>query len=308
MNIVIVGQGAIGLLWHKHFQQHNNNNTIKVKILTSASNNTADDMQKISYFYSHINGLSEQCHYQPANLNDIAVADIVLICVKSYQVKQVIAAIAAFLTKQTNIILAHNGMGTLLDLPTPLIQQHRFLTLLTTHGCARPMAKHIIHTGLGRSVLGLLTGELSTQTTNAITKLFNQALPQVNWSNNIITEQWQKLAINCVINPLTALHNINNGEINKTQFDQIKSKIMSEIVQVAQAEQQYLSAQQLLTNVEHVATVTSKNCSSMRADILANRASEIDYINGYIQRLGCQHNIATPVNNQLVQQIKQLNA
>jgi 2-dehydropantoate 2-reductase len=305
MRIVIVGQGAIGLLWHKHFQQ-GSNNAITVKILTS--NGNANNAPKINYFYSHLNGLSEQCYYHSANFDDITTADIILICVKSYQVKAVIADIAPYLTTPTTIILAHNGMGTLLDLPTQLLQQHHFLTLLTTHGCTRPMAKHIIHTGQGVSDLGLLTGHLSKQYSQQLTTLFNQALAQVNWANNIIAKQWQKLAINCVINPLTALHNITNGEINNAQFNQIKIEIINEIVHVAQAEQQYLSAQLLLTNVENVATATAKNCSSMRADVLAKRTTEIDYINGYIQRLGCQHNIATPVNSQLVQQIKQLNA
>ena len=44
----------------------------------------------------------------------------------------------------------------------------------------------------------------------------------------------------------------------------------------------------------------------MRCDILAKRMSEIDYINGYIHRLGIKHNIATPENTKMWQAVKAL--
>jgi 2-dehydropantoate 2-reductase len=45
----------------------------------------------------------------------------------------------------------------------------------------------------------------------------------------------------------------------------------------------------------------------MRCDVLANRQTEIDYINGFIDRLGKKHNIATPENTRLWRQVQNLN-
>jgi len=45
----------------------------------------------------------------------------------------------------------------------------------------------------------------------------------------------------------------------------------------------------------------------MRADMLAGRETEIDFINGYLARLGHRYNIAVPVNQMLTERVKQLN-
>jgi len=315
MNIVIVGQGAMGLLWHHHFQQLNQPN-LTVTLLPSKQGSSNQDTseqgtlnQSTSKIYSFTNilGYSQQGHYVIAKEIDIRNAGVLLLCVKSYQVKVVLAQIGHLLAKKTLIILAHNGMGTLLDIADDLRVKHHFLTLLTTHGCARPNSKHIIHTGLGESDLGILNGQLAQTQIQSLTTLFNQALPNTYWHQNIAEKQWQKLAVNCVINPLTALNNVNNGEINREQFTTLKIQIIAELVLVAQAEKQPLAAQTLLNTVNQVALATANNCSSMRADILAKRTTEIDHINGYIHRLGIKHQIATPANSKLLQQIKALN-
>lgn len=46
----------------------------------------------------------------------------------------------------------------------------------------------------------------------------------------------------------------------------------------------------------------------MRSDVLAGRETEVDYINGYIHRLGIKYNIATPQNSRMWQQVKSLNS
>jgi 2-dehydropantoate 2-reductase len=310
MNIIIVGQGAMGLLWHYHLQALADNSST-ITLLPSpkmsrplsqqaATYNTPTYQQ---YSYTHLQGLSEQCYYQVAQEQQLNQADIVLLCVKSYQVKNVLADIGTKLNKDAIIILAHNGMGTLTDIKHGALHQHTILALLTTHGCARPMPKHIIHTGSGNSDLGLLSGNITNTSIENITSFFQQALPNVQWRNNIIEKQWRKLAVNCVINPLTALYNINNGEINSTKFTDIKTALINEVVQVASTEQYQLNQEELIRLVNQVAIATAKNCSSMRADILAKRKTEIDYINGYIHRLGLKHHIATPENTKLWQQI-----
>ena len=58
--------------------------------------------------------------------------------------------------------------------------------------------------------------------------------------------------------------------------------------------------------VRDVAKATSNNISSMRCDVLAGKKSEIDYISGYIHRLGQEQHIATPENTRLWQQVSAL--
>jgi 2-dehydropantoate 2-reductase len=44
----------------------------------------------------------------------------------------------------------------------------------------------------------------------------------------------------------------------------------------------------------------------MRCDVLAHKQTEINYINGYIHRLGIKHRITTPQNTQLWQQVRNI--
>ena len=63
----------------------------------------------------------------------------------------------------------------------------------------------------------------------------------------------------------------------------------------------------LRETIEAVARKTAANTSSMRADVKAGRTTEIDFINGYLARLGHQHGIPVQVNQMLAEQVQQLN-
>jgi len=53
-----------------------------------------------------------------------------------------------------------------------------------------------------------------------------------------------------------------------------------------------------------VAEKTGENSCSMLQDVLKNKTTEIDSINGYIVRLAEEHSIAVPVNEALYSLIK----
>ena len=300
MNVVVAGQGAMGLLWYHHLSQ-----LITLTGLSLLPSNQAPSATN-HYHFTDIKGIKTQKKVHFAQAEHIQSADVILLCVKSFQVFSVLKNIEKHLKPNTSILLAHNGMGTLDELPQSLIMQHSIFTLLTTHGCLRTAPFTITHTGLGVSDFGLLSGEIDNNRQQAITSLLNTALPEVMFHKNIKEKQWLKLAINCVINPLTALHNIENGKINNNCFTKQVSNILTEIVLVAKSEGIELSLTSLIAKVQQVAQATAENSSSMRCDILANRATEIDYINGYLHRLGITHNISTPENTQLWQAVKSL--
>ena len=44
------------------------------------------------------------------------------------------------------------------------------------------------------------------------------ALGQAGWDEQILTRQWQKLAVNCAINPLTALYKLQERRIGRSAF------------------------------------------------------------------------------------------
>ena len=299
MNIIVVGQGAMGLLWYHQLSV--STAATNLSLLASTQHNLSDNR----YHFIDNHDIYYQGKINYAYDEHIKNADVIFLCVKSFQICSALKKIAPSLKAGTHIILAHNGMGTLSELPKAIINRHNIYALLTTHGCLRKTSLHITHTGIGTTDIGLVSGSADITEQQALTCLLNKALPSVKLHENIIEKQWLKLAVNCVINPITALHNINNGQVNNDIFTVQIEEVLTELVLVAKSEGIHLNIASLIKTVQQVAAATAKNCSSMRCDVLAYKQTEINYINGYVHKLGIKHGIATPKNTQLWQQILQ---
>lgn len=297
MNIVVVGQGAVGLLWYHKLKQQTQNH---VCLLCSAS----ADASVTDVNFTSLNGVDEKSKLIHADENDLTTSDLVIFCVKAYQLAQAIKQYISFVKNDTPIILCHNGMINENLLP----KSHTFISMLLTHGAKLSSPFFVQHTGEGNSDIGAINGDLASNKQEQLIGNLKQALPSVNWYNDIKDKQWTKLAINCVINPLTAIDNCENGEIIKSQYKATIENILSEIVTLAKCNEVALSVKELERVVLDVAQKTAKNCSSMRSDINANRTTEIDHINGFVHQQGQLHSVATPANSQLWQKIKSLEA
>jgi 2-dehydropantoate 2-reductase len=317
MNIIIIGQGAMGLLWYHHLQEliscHEGYKANNLNLLSSKYSMTNEhDLNNTSshyeaYSFTDQNNVTHQNTVHYAKREHIEIADIIILCVKSFQVPLALESISNDLKEHSAIVLAHNGMGTLSQLPVDIIKNHNIYAMLTTHGCLRPEPLTVIHTGIGSTDIGLVLGSIKVKQQQALTHLLDAALPDVTFHTEIKNKQWKKLAINCVINPLTAIYNIDNGQINNAEYLQETEALLEEVITVAQAENVSLDLTDLKVTVNAVAQATARNSSSMRCDIVAKRKTEIDYINGYIHYLGIKHNIATPENTKMWQKITLLN-
>jgi len=94
----------------------------------------------------------------------------------------------------------HNGMGTLEELrglPQPLLRG------VTTHAAKRD-GTVIVHVAGGITHIG--PGSPESGALSDLAEMLHQALPDVAWHNDVLAACWQKLAANCVINPLSALN------------------------------------------------------------------------------------------------------
>ncbi|PKI14192.1 ketopantoate reductase family protein [Colwellia sp. 12G3] len=315
-NIVVVGQGAMGLLWYHHLSQDQILNSasvtvnIKNDVTLLASNQdllSKNNLRTSSYQFTSYQQASPKSYLLTySQIADIESADIILLCLKSFHIASKIESIAKYISPHCIVILAHNGIGTFEAVAKLLPSQQVILAMLTTHGSLRISPLTITHTGLGQSDIGLLSGELSYLQQEQLTSKLNSALPQVTFHQDIVKKQWLKLAINCVINPITALNNIDNGKVNDDNFTEQIKILLTEIIEVSQAENIDLAFTDLQAMVHKVALATESNCSSMRSDVLAGRSTEVDYINGYIHRLGKKNNVATPENTRLWQQVLNL--
>ncbi len=131
---------------------------------------------------------------------------------------------------------------------------------------------------------------------------------------DILQIQLEKLAVNCIINPLTVLLDARNGSIlYNYSLTRIIRLLLSEISLVIRSlpELQYIpnvsqrfDPGRLESKVVSVATATADNISSMLADARAGKHTEIEYINGWVVRKGEELGIRPVCNYMMVNLVK----
>jgi len=314
VQITILGAGAIGCLWACHLakQGHNIhfwtrtdkpsfpivlNDCIQTKDRIQAEDGTHEK----NYIQTPL--ASEHFDFTSNNIQSIAKSELIIVTVKAFQVEQALNDIFVHIAPHTPIIIIHNGMGTQQHVKTRLVD-HPILYATTSQAAFKPNTEHINHTGLGPTWLGAFNQ--SAQGFSSLADLFDQALAPCYWHHDINEPLWQKLAINCAINPLTAIHRCQNGELANSKFHAVLTQICHEVAAVMQAEGHDITAEKLRQTADTVIKATAANYSSMYQDIFQQRKTEIDYITGYLIARAKVHGIAVPMNTQLWQDVKLL--
>lgn len=286
MKITVLGCGALGQLW------------------LSALEQDGHDVQgwlRVPQPYCPVNIIQLDGKSYNKNLaaNDpmhLAESQILLVTLKAWQVYNALAPLLPKISPYCRIILLHNGMGSQDELP--YVEQPLFQGV-TTHA-ARHDGNTIIHVAVGATHIGPTNSAAIGQSN--IAEVLHHALPDVAWHDNIMPAIWKKLAVNCVINPLTVIYNCRNGDLQKYMPHVVA--LVKEIAYVMEAEGYSTSSDSLLHYVTNVICMTADNYSSMYQDVLAQRHTEIDYITGYLLKMARKHGISLTENSHVFETIK----
>ncbi|EHE6947446.1 2-dehydropantoate 2-reductase [Vibrio cholerae] len=289
MNIVVLGPGAVGSLWALH--------------LHSAGHQVALWSRQVQPTITLQLNEGAPISFRNQNLDTLIHADLLLITVKAWQVEAALQPLLPHLNRETILLFMHNGMGAV-EAISESLTHFPVLLATTTHGALKTTLNQVSHTGFGQTQVG--TFNALGARCDFIADVFNHALAPVTWNPEIQQALWRKLAVNCAINPLTAIHQCANGALVAPEFTPLITAILDEVTAVMQAEAISGEAEALRDGVYQVIQATAANLSSMHQDVFHRRPTEIDFITGYVVRKGEQHGIATPVNSELYQQIKTL--
>lgn len=291
MRVVIVGQGAIGglLALQCHLNQ------LPFAVITR--NNRCDTLS----YPTHDLTITPRSLL----LAEIEANDIIIVPTKAYQVISAIEQLAPFLSHQA-VVLLHNGMGVI----DTIKQQHPKLTVYaaTTKYGALKIDHHTVEkTGDGETCIGPIQNTDKARDKRVLSVL-STLLPPCRWQQDIQQLLWHKLAINCVINPLTALHQCRNGALVHIKYQQALTTLCQEITKVMGVSGYSLTAESLQQQCLQVCTNTAHNYSSMNRDVFHQRATEIDHITGYLIKQAKRFDVNVPLNTELLHNIRQLTA
>lgn len=223
-----------------------------------------------------------------------------LVTTKAYDVRTAVASVAPLLREHCALLLLVNGMG----LAEQLAADWPHLDIYcgtSTEGAYTVGARHIVHAGRGETRIG----RQAQREPAPWFGLWARAIDPCVWDADITTALWSKLAVNCVINPLTAVHGCRNGELaSRRDLVAQVTALCEEVAGISRAAGFATVAASLASTVAAVIAGTADNRSSMLQDVINGRQTEIDYITGYLLQVAARLGIDAPHNLALLETIK----
>jgi len=246
----------------------------------------------------------------------VSDADAVIVALKQTALTEgMLRRISQAVANDAALLLLQNGVGHMERLSSAL-PGRPLLAAVTTEGAFRAGIASVRHTGEGDTWIGswpspsLLEPILADRSHLAALKL-KQMMKKAGFSaflsNDIRKRILRKLLINAVINPLTALWRIRNGELTASP-DRLAAMqaLFRETVHILRLHGglRETSDSQLWKSVLGVCAATAANRSSMLQDVLAGRETEIEAMNGAICRIAADAGVPAPWNEAVTTLVK----
>lgn len=225
------------------------------------------------------------------------IPDLVLICVKANHTRRAAEELRALIGRETRILTLQNGLGNL-DVLLGVFGGDRVMGGVTAEGATLLGPGHVRHAGQGQTVIG--PEGLPGDPLPKIVHTFKAAGFDTRSADNVNELIWGKLVVNIGINALTAITRLKNGRLPDIEGTRtVMEEAVLEAVAVANAKGVNLPYPDPLERVIGVCRATAANIASMLQDVLKQKVTEVEFINGAIVREGEILGIPTPVNRTL---------
>jgi len=227
--------------------------------------------------------------------SEVGKVDLAIVFVKSTITDIAVEQNKEIIDKDTIVLTLQNGIGNIEKI-NKVVDLSQIVAGTSANGASMIEPGKINHAGNGGTVIGEISGQITDRIKMLKELLDVEKLGPCEISDNVMGLIWDKLLVNAGINPLTAITGFRNGELleHKESLEILENLVM-EGIQVAKA----LGIKLSHTTPEHcknVCKATSENISSMLADVMNKRKTEIMNINGAIVREGKRLSIPTPFN------------
>lgn len=217
-----------------------------------------------------------------------------LVACKAYDAAPAVASVASRLVPGAEVLLLQNGLGSQ-DEVARQVPQALCIFVSSTEGAYRERDWQVRFAGQGYNWLG---DPGNPAPPPWLEDLQAAGIP-AQWSPDILSRLWRKLAINCAINPLTVLHQCRNGGL-LGHLDQVQA-LCVELERLLRRCGQPQAAKDLEQDVQRVLLATATNYASMYQDVRAGRRTEVQYLLGYACQAARRHGLHLPHLEHLLQ-------
>jgi 2-dehydropantoate 2-reductase len=292
MNIVIYGTGGVGGYFGARLVQAGNNVTF------IARGNHLKSIQKNGLLLKSIKGdYLVKPASATANISEIYDVDLILICVKTWQLTQVSQMIKSSLNNKTMVISLLNGVENEKVLSSRICEKHILggLCKVVSYIESPGIINHVSYEPT------IVFGELhnvKTERALLLEQTFKKAGIKTMLANDIQKEIWTKFLFITSISGLGALTRASVGEMLESLFiKQMMVAISEEIVAIGKRLGINISENLIQKQFEIINSQPYATTSSLQRDMMQGKPSELEAQNGTIVKLGRELGIPTPMND-----------
>ena len=230
-------------------------------------------------------------------LSAVRGVEIVLFCVKTTDTAAIARELAPLLAENVLVVSMQNGVDNAEQIHAASGLQA--LAAAVYVAASVPSPGTVKHVGRGDLVVGP-----RSVATERVASVFERAGVPCRISDHLAAELWTKLVWNCGLNAISALGKARYGDIlaNEDARKLVKGAIF-EVVFVAKAAGVHLplfdDPKAAVAGGYKIAQAMAATRSSTAQDMMRNKKTEIDSLNGFVVRKGRELGVPTPINHAL---------
>lgn len=249
--------------------------------------------------------------------------DILFLAVKSNHTERVLNVVLPYLREDACVVSCQNGINT--DTISNIVGSPRTIGCMMRFDVALWEPGHVTQTG-GAEVTFTI-GELGGEVTPRIQEISRilDLCAKSRITTNIMGELWAKLALNCMVNTMAGITGYKVGQLYQDERVRHMYRIIAaEVTRVAKALEYKVepilglsadlweySEEGRVDEIEeaiinHGRAGGTENYPSMLQDIIKDRPTEIDWLNGYVIRRGKEAGIPTPASEVILSLVKEI--
>ncbi len=228
-----------------------------------------------------------------SNPAEIGFVDLLICCVKSYDLETSILSLKPCINDSTIILPLLNGVDASERI------KNIFRDTQVWQGCAYLISR-LIAPGVVRQTGGLSSLHFGSENSDKeglhyCETLFMSAGIDAHLSDNITRTMWEKFLFISTIATVTSSLDLCIGDIlTNPQHKELLTNLLTELKAMADAKKIPLPQNIVQATMDKFATLPYESTSSMHSDFQKGGRTEVDSLTGYVARLGKELHIATP--------------
>ncbi|WP_298471946.1 2-dehydropantoate 2-reductase [uncultured Psychrobacillus sp.] len=287
MRIGIIGAGAVGMLFGAYLSKAGHDISFLVR------------NKSLKELYIKTNDITERIECQIVNsIEALHPMDIIIVAVKYHDLSSLKNNLDS-LPKETPLLFIQNGLLHLQFIDT--LKQSNILLGSVLHGATKINRETVQHLGIGTTSIGFYKGKW--QRLEQLLRSKSEQFP-FQLTENIRQILFKKALLNCLINPLTTIARVQNGELIKNEsYKKILRSLYEEIIEAFEDWNDLLAWEEVVSLCQN----TEYNYSSMLKDFQSNRVMEVDTIVGAILAEAESRKKSLPILNTFYLLLKEMN-